>query len=103
MPFKYIVRHVSSGQNIADCLSRLTKISASTHTGATEDHVRIVAVNATPRAEREIEGASTEDEELTEVRQFWKTGDWSAAPSCSRLLRDEITVVGRLVMRLLFP
>ena len=33
------------------------------------------------------------------MRRCWKTGDWSAAPSPYRLLRDEITVVGRLVMR----
>ena len=95
------MRHVPSSQNIADCLSRLTKIPASTHTGATEDPLRMVAVNATPRAmtTREIERASAEDEELTEVCQCWKTGDWSAAPNPYRLLRDEITVVGRLVMR----
>ena len=31
--------------------------------------------------------------------RFWKTGNWSAAPSPYRLLRDEITVVGRLVMK----
>ena len=101
MPFKYTVRHVPSGQNIADCLSRLTKIPASTRDGATEEYVRMVAVNATPRAmtTREIERASGEDEELTEVYRCWKTGDWSTAPSPYRLLRDEITVVGRLVMR----
>ena len=29
----------------------------------------------------------------------WKTGDWSAVASPYRSLRDEITVVGRLVMR----
>ena len=101
MPFKYTVGHVPSGQNIADCLSRLTKILASTRDGATEEYVRMVAVNATPRAmtTREIERASGEDEELTEVYRCWKTGDWSTAPSPYRLLRDEITVVGRLVMR----
>ena len=30
MPLKYTVRHAPSGQNMADCLSRLTKIPAST-------------------------------------------------------------------------
>ena len=61
----------------------------------------MVAVNATPRAmtTREIERESAEDEKLTEGRRCWKTGDGSAAPSLYRLLRDEITVVGRLVMR----
>ena len=29
----------------------------------------------------------------------WKTGDWSTAPSPYRLLRDEINMIGRLVMR----
>ena len=28
-----------------------------------------------------------------------KTGDWSRAPSPYKLLRDDITVVGKLVMR----
>ena len=101
MPFKYTVRRVTSGQNIADCLSRLTKIPASARDGVTEEYVRMVAVNATPQAmtTREIERESAEDVELTEVRGCWKTGDWSAAPSPYRLLRDEITVVGKLVMR----
>ena len=101
MPFKYTVRHVPSGQNIADCLSRFTKIPASTRDGATEEYIRMVAVNTTPRAmtTREIERASGEDEELTEVYRCWITGDWSTAPSPYRLLSDEITVVGRLVMR----
>ena len=95
MPFKYTVRHVPSGQNIADCLSRLTKIPASARDGVTEEYVRMVAVNATTQAmtTREIERESAEDVELTEVRRCWKTGDWSAAPSPYRLLRDEITVV----------
>ena len=65
MPFKYTVRHVPSGQNIADCLSRLTKMPASPRDGSTEEYVRMVAVNATPRAmtTREIERASAGDEE----------------------------------------
>jgi len=60
------VRHVPLGQNIADCLSRLTKLPASPRDGVTEEYVRMVAVNATPRAmtTREIEIESAEDEEL---------------------------------------
>ena len=83
MPFKYTVRHVPSGQNIADCLSRLTKIPASPRDVVTEEYVRMVAVNATPRAmtTRERERESAEDEEMTEVRRFWKTGNWSAGKS----------------------
>ena len=48
---------------------------------------------------REIERASAEDEELFEIRKCWRTGDWSTAPSPYELLWDEITVIGRLVMR----
>ena len=48
-PFKYTVRHVPSGQNIADCVSRLIKISALSHFNSTaEEYVRMVAINATP-------------------------------------------------------
>ena len=36
------------------------------------------------------------------MRHCWKTGDWSAAPSPCRLLRDEITVVMR-GMRIVIP
>ena len=56
-------------------------IPASLRDGVTEEYVRMVAVNATPRAmtTKEIERESAEDEEMTEVRRCWKTGDWSAA------------------------
>ena len=102
MPFKYTVGHVPSGQNIADCLSRLIEISASSHfNSAAEEYVRMVAISATPRVmtTREIERPSAKDEELTKVRKCWKTGDWYSAPSPYKLLRDEITVAGSLVMR----
>ena len=78
------------------------KIPAVSHCNTmAEEYVRMVAISATPSAmtTREIERASAEDEELTEVCKCWKTGDWSCAPSSYNLLRDEITVVRRLVMR----
>ena len=61
----------------------------------------MVAISATPRAltTREIERASAEDEELKQIRKCWRIGGWSTAPSPYKLLRDEVTVVGRLVMR----
>ena len=56
---------------------------------------------ATPRAmtTKKIERASAEDDELTTIRKCWKTGDWSSASTPYKLLRDEILVIGRLVMR----
>ena len=64
MPYKYTICHVPSGLNIADCRSRLRKIPASPHDGTNEENVRMVAINATPRAmtTQEIERASAEDE-----------------------------------------
>ena len=61
------MRHVPSGQNIADCLSRFTKILAFSHRNSTtKEYVRMVGISATLRAmaTREIERASAEDEEL---------------------------------------
>ena len=101
MPFKYTVRHVPSSQNIADCLSRLAKIPTSSQChNMSEEYVRILAISATPRVmtTKEIERAFDEDEELTTTRS-WKTRDWSSASNPCKLLRDEITVIGRLIMR----
>ena len=63
--------------------------------------MRMLAISATPRAmtTKEIERASAEDKELKTIRKCWKTGDWSSAANVYKLLRDEITVIGRLVMR----
>ena len=63
--------------------------------------MRMLAISATPRAmrTREIERASAEDEELKTIRKCWRTGDWSTASSPYKWLRDEITVIGRPLMR----
>ena len=90
------------GQNNADCLSRLTKIPTSSQcNNVREEYVRMLAISATPRAmtTREIERASAEDEELTTIHKCWKTGNRSTAPNPYKLLRDEIAVIGRLVVR----
>ena len=102
MPFMYTVRYIRTGQNIADCLSRLTKIPTSSQcNNISEEYERMLGISATPRAvtTREKERASAEDEEITTIRKCWKTGDWSTALNAYKLLRDEITVIGRLVMR----
>lgn len=102
MPFKYTVRCVPSGQNIADCLSRLAKVPTSSQcNNMSKECVRMLAISATPRAmtTKEIERASAEDKELKTIRKCSKTGDWSSAANAYTLLRDEITVIGRLVMR----
>ena len=63
MPFKYTVRRVPKGQNIADCLSRLARIPTSSQcNNMSEEYVRMLAISATPRA-------SAEDKELTTIRK----------------------------------
>ncbi len=102
MPFKFKVHHVSSTQNIADCLSRLNKIPALPHEGEElEEYVRAVAVIATPQAmsTREIERESATDEDLSVVRRCWRSDNWNDAPREYRLIRNEITLIGNLVMR----
>lgn len=103
MQFKYTVGYVPSRQNIAACPSRLTRISASFHYDRDDEYVRMVATNVTPRGMTigEIERASAEDEELLEIRKCWRIGDWSTAQSPYKLLRDEISVIGRIEMRVM--
>lgn len=67
------VIHIAGKYNIADPLSRLLGDTArkTAHAHGAEEYVRFVAVQATPRAltTREVERASAEDEELSEVRK----------------------------------
>lgn len=88
MSYQFAVRCVSSGQNIADCLSRLTKVPASSHHGRlAEKYVRMVADNATLPALKtlEMEKASVDNEELMKVHAHWRFG----AGHCSRGVRDD--------------
>ena len=73
--------------------SQLKKIPALSHCNSTaEEYVRMVVISATPRAmtTREIERASTEDDELTEVHKCWKTeeiGPVLQAPTSSCMMK----------------
>lgn len=74
--------HVAGKYNIADSLSRLLgdTVRKTTHAYGAEEYVRFVAVQATSRAltMREVERASAEDEELSEVRKAIQTDQFSA-------------------------
>ena len=73
-----------SRENIADVLSRLTKIPAVKGYVHDEEYVREVTLQAVLVSLRieEMEEASFQDEELAVVREslVLKTGDWSRAP-----------------------
>ena len=72
-PYKFKIKSLPGGQNIADPLSRLSQTEGPAKTLAhkiSDDVVKFVAVTATPKAmtTREIEEASAKDEEFIELR-----------------------------------
>lgn len=101
-PYEFQVVHIAGKFNIADPLSRLLGKSAksTTHHHGAEEYVRFVAVQATPSAltTREVERASAEDDELTEVRTAIKTGRFEKCAAYARIA-NELCVVGQLVLR----
>ena len=62
-----------------------------------EQNIRYVAENAAPRAIliQEIEEASAEDEEIAMLR----TSDWTVGEPVFKAARNELTVLGKLVLR----
>ena len=60
-----------------------------------------MAENAPPRAIpiQEIEEASAEDDEITMLRKCVQTNDWTVGEPAFKAVRNELTVVGKLVLR----
>ena len=73
--FNYRVCFVSSRNNIADALSRLTKIPASQGYIQDEEYVREVTLLPVALRIKEIEEASTQDEDLRVVHARLQSGD----------------------------
>ena len=73
--FNYRVCFVSSRNNIADALSRLTKIPASQGYIQDEEYVREVTLLPVVLRIEEIEEASTQDEDLRVVHARLQSGD----------------------------
>ena len=92
---------MTSRENIADALSRLTKIPASKGYVQDEEYVREVTLQAVPVALRieEIEEVSFQDEELEMVRAALETGHWSKAPKAFELVSHELACIGQVVLR----
>ena len=100
-PYMFVVKHIPGKTNIADSLSRLTS-KAEKPDLRTENYIRYVAVSATPRAmsTREIEEASAKDEELSNLRKCHRENRWNGLQNKRYLLvRDEISLIGKLVLR----
>ncbi|KAK3717696.1 hypothetical protein QZH41_001100 [Actinostola sp. cb2023] len=104
-PYKFKVTYIPGKQNVADSLSRLTQMGEdrpSPEEIGAEEFVRFVATTATPQAmtTREVEEASAEDEELCELRECIKAGQWKNS-QCKEYIpaSGELCVIGKLILR----
>ncbi|PFX23911.1 Retrovirus-related Pol polyprotein from transposon 17.6 [Stylophora pistillata] len=95
-PYNYQVCYVPSRKNIADALSRLTKIPASDNSAEDDGYVRAIALHAVPAALRikEIEQVSAQDSELQALRNCLIEGKWDNAPKQYLPVRNELTFIG---------
>lgn len=100
-PYNYQVCYVSLRKNIADALSRLTKIVASSQSQDNDEYVRMVALHAAPVALKikEIERVSAEDPELQAVRRCLVEERWNSAPKQFLPVRNELTFIGHVSLR----
>ena len=100
-PYNYKVCCIKSRNNIADALSRLTKIPASRNSHYDDEYVRMVALESVPIALKiqEIEKVSADDEELQVVRGCLASGNWEGAPKSYVCVRNELTIIGHVILR----
>ncbi|XP_033760746.1 uncharacterized protein K02A2.6-like [Pecten maximus] len=99
-------------RNIADSLSRLTKIGGNLESDTASDsgsYIRLVAQHSCTNAlsTREIERESAKDPELTRVREHLRNNNWKKnEKKAYQLIKDELCVVGKLILRgtrIVFP
>ena len=100
-PYNYRVCYVSSRKNIADALSRLTKIEDSFRSQDDDEYDRIVASHTTPVALRikEVEQALAQDSELQAIRKCLIDGKWDSVPKQYLPVRSELTFIGHVILR----
>ena len=100
-PYDFEVVHIKGRENTADSLSRLVPAKQNLEQAeADDDHVRFVAITATPSAlsTREIEQASAADDELKEVREAINTGRFDKCKPYTAVA-GELCIIGQLVLR----
>lgn len=88
--------------NIADALSRLNSLMPKDRSGEETDTVKTIAEESTPvvLTAKEVERASEEDPELTSVRHYIQSGDWSQCKMPHFMcVKNELCVLGKLVLR----
>ena len=100
-PYNFVVKHIPGKENIADSLSRLNGSGGVCKSDVAEEYIRYVAENAAPIAMsiKEIERESAVDVELAQLRKHIQTGEWDNAPSHYKVVRQELSTLGKLVVR----
>ena len=98
-PYSFSVKYLPRHMNIADALSRLTKIEQAQSPNVAEGYIRFVANTAALQATEEIEEESA-DEELEYVRQSIETGNWENS-NCANYkpVRNELCLFGKIILR----
>ena len=98
-PYNYKVCCIKSRNNIADALSRLTKMPASRNSHYDDEYVPMVALESVPIASKiqEIEKVSADDEELQVVRGCLASGNWEGALKSYVCVRNELTIIGHVM------
>jgi len=100
--YQYRVVYRPGKTNIADSLSRLNQTNGKDQSGEQYDLVKLIAVESAPVAisPQRIEVESEKDTELSSVRGYIQTGDWSQCKLPHYLcVKNELCVLGKLVMR----
>lgn len=100
-PYNYRVCYVPSRKNIADALSRLTKIEDSFRSQDDDEYVRMVASHATPVDLRieEVEQTSAQNSELQAIRKCLIDGKWDRVPKQYLPVRSELTFICHVILR----
>ena len=100
-PYNFKVKYIPGAQNIADALSRLTRMEDTGGMTEAEEYIRYVAESSAPIAIpiREIERESEMDAELSLVRDCVAEEDWNKLPTEYKAFRKELSVLGKLVLR----
>ena len=103
-PYNFKVIYKPGANNIADSLSRLLSKSRgdSKHAKEAEEHVRFVAILATPNGitTREVQQASAEDEELCEIGKCIDGTPWEQLKHKQYIpVSSELCVIGQLVLQ----
>lgn len=101
--YHFTVEYKPGHQNLADSLSRLLpKVQSEKKTrNVAEEYICFIANSAVPNKMKleEVEIESEKDTELSALRQAIKDNNFSSCSNSFKMLRNELAVVGDLVVR----